>query len=330
MHEFAGMTDFTDLSIIYPMKKVVVIGGGTGGYVILSGLKKYPLELTAVVSMADDGGSTGILREEFGILPPGDIRRAILALSTSDNRIITKLFNYRFKEGTGLIGHNFGNLMLTALERITKSFTGAIEEAEKILEVKGKVLPSTLNKSRLYAELETGQIIKGETNIDIPDHNGNLRIRKVWLKPKAKINPAAQKAILAADAIVIGPGDLYTSIIPNLLVSGLPEAIRKSKAKKIFIVNAMTKFGETNNFRTSNFIRETEKYLGGDSLDYALINIKRPTGKRLKPYILEKASLVEIDEMPLGVTPVYGDFLRSRGFIRHDSNKLAKAIVSLI
>jgi uncharacterized cofD-like protein len=177
-------------------KRILVTGGGTGVFSVLSGLKGYDgIELTAIVTMSDDGGSTGILREEFGILPPGDIRRALLALSYSDNRTLSALLSYRFKEGTGLRGHNFGNLMLAALERITGSFTGAIREAGKILAVKGNILPVTLTKTRLMAELEDGTIVKGETNIDIPSHDGRLRIERVWLEPQAKLNPEVRQAL---------------------------------------------------------------------------------------------------------------------------------------
>ena len=172
-------------------KKIVVIGGGTGIFPVLLGLKKHFSKITAIVTMSDEGGSSGILREEFGILPPGDIRRAMIALSASDNKILSELFNYRFQEGSGLSGHSFGNLMITALERITGSFDSAITEAGKILSVQGDVLPVTLKKASLMAELENGELIKGERNIDIPKHDGHLKIKKVWLKPEAEINPAA-------------------------------------------------------------------------------------------------------------------------------------------
>ncbi|OGY57490.1 MAG: hypothetical protein A3D47_02310 [Candidatus Colwellbacteria bacterium RIFCSPHIGHO2_02_FULL_43_15] len=312
------------------MKRVVVIGGGTGVFTVLSGLKKYSPHLTAVVTMADEGGSTGFLREEFGILPPGDVRRALIALADADNELLSELFNYRFKEGAGLTGHSFGNLMLTALERITGSFGKAVKEAEKILGVKGRVIPSTLDKSRLFAQLEGGLVLKGEGNIDIPSRDRKLKIEKVWLKPKAVLNPEARDAILKADGIVIGPGDLYTSLMPNLLVSGMPEAIKASKARKIYVVNFMTKFGETNNFVAGDFVNEVEKYLGRDVLDFALINSTQPSPQRMRKYILEKASLVEIDKLPHRPSPIFGDFLRSGGFIRHDPDKLARVIVSLI
>lgn len=307
-----------------------MIGGGTGVFNVLTGLKRYTPNLTAVVTMADESGSNGILREEFGILPPSDIRCALVALADTDNKLLSKLLSYCFKEGTGLTGHNFGNLMLTALERITGSFANAVKEAEKILGVKGRVLPSTLTVSRLFAELEDGTIIKGEGNIDIPNHNGEIKIKKVWLKPKAAINPEAREAIRKADAVVIGPGDLYTSLIPNLLIEGMSKAIKKSNARTIYVVNSMTKFGETHNFVAGDFINEVEKYLGRDVLDYVLVNNKRPAYHRMKKYISERASMVEIDKLGDKPSPVFGDFMRSKGFVRHDPDKLARVIVSLI
>lgn len=313
-----------------PRKKIVVTGGGTGVFAVLSGLKNYPVDLTAIVTMADEGGSTGILREEFGILPPGDIRRALVALSTSDNKILSELFNYRFKEGAGLRGHNFGNLLLTALERITGSFSGAIAEAGKILSVDGSVVPVTLEKSRLIAELENGKIIKGEMNIDIPSHDGHLKIKRVWLEPSARLNAAAKRALLEADAIVLGPGDLYTSLMPNLLVKGFAEALRASEAKKMYVANVMTKFGETSGFRVEDFLEVVMKAVGENTLHYVLVNTKKPNLARLKKYAEERAEFVEWDELPQKPTPIFGDFLRDKGFLRHDPDKLAKMIVSLI
>jgi len=317
------------------MKKIVVIGGGTGVYTVLTALKPYFKNLTAVVTMADDGGSTGILREEFGILPPGDVRRALLALSSSDNKTLAELFSYRFKEGAGLTGHSFGNIMLIALERVTGSFESAIEEAGKILMTYGKVVPVTLQHSNLIAELKNGTIIKGESNIDIPKHDGNLKIKKVWLSPSVKINPNAQKAILAADAVIIGPGDLYTSLVPNLLVRGVKEALKKTKAKKIYLTNLMTKFGETNYFKASDFVKIISDYLGPNVLDFVLINKTRPGFKRLAAYVKEKADFVEPDieefnKLKFGLTPIQADLVRDRGFVRHDPEKVARAIKMII
>ncbi len=313
-------------------RKIVVIGGGTGVFTVLSGLRNYFSDLTAIVTMADDGGSTGILREEFGILPPGDVRRALIALSGSDNKILSELFNYRFMEGSGLRGHNFGNLMLTALERITGNFQKAIDQGAKILSVRGRVVPVTLENVRLVAELENGQIVRGETNIDIPRHDGRLKIKRVRLLPEAGINPSAKEEIMRADGVVIGPGDLYTSLIPNLLVRGMKDALLKTKGKVIYVVNLMTKFGETNGFRASDFLRTVEDYIGRGIIDYAVVNGKKPAPERLRPYIMEKAGFVEVDRENFGAKPILisADLMRSRGMIRHDYEKTARIIRKLL
>lgn len=312
-------------------KKIVVIGGGTGVFTVLTGLKKYFRNLTAVVTMADDGGSTGILREEFGILPPGDIRRALVALSASDNKILSELFNYRFEEGRSLLGHSFGNLMIAALERLTGSFEKAIGEASRLLAVQGTVLPVTLKKTFLAAKLEDGSVIRGETNIDVPRYDGRLRIKKIWLEPAASLNPAVRKAILAADAIIIGPGDLYTSLIPNLLVKGMRRAIRQAHGKKIYFVNLMTKFGETTGFRASDFVKTIEQYLGKGVLDYVVVNKTKPSAMRFRPYIAEKAEFVDVDVENLKKpTPIIANLIRKSGFIRHDPEKMAQIVRMLI
>jgi len=314
-------------------KKIVVIGGGTGVFTVLTGLKPCFDDLTAIVTMADDGGSTGILREEFGILPPGDIRRALIALSTTNDKMLSQLFSYRFEQGLGLTGHSFGNLLITVLERITDDFEQAVNEAGKILSIKGKVIPVTLGKAKLVAELENGQKIIGETNIDIPKHDGHLKIKNVSLKPAVKINPNAQKAIMEADAVIIGPGDLYTSIIPNLLVGGMKEALQRTKAKIIYLSNVMTKFGETNDFKASDFIRTVSSYLGKDVLDYAVVNDKKPSLKKIASYVKERSDFVgsDPDQKKTGKTSVVrADLLRSGKFIRHDPEKLCKLIKLLI
>lgn len=301
-------------------------------FTVLSGLRKHFADLTAIVTMADDGGSTGVLREEFGILPPGDVRRALIALSGRDNAMLAKLFNYRFAEGKGLSGHSFGNLMLAALERLTGSFPRAIEEAGKMLGVAGRVLPVTLTKTRLHAELEDGRIVDGEANIDVPLHDGRLRIVRVWLKPTARITAAARVAIMEADAVLVGPGDLYTSIIPNILVRGVPEALKQTKAKKMYVVNLMTKHGETNGFAASDFVCALERYLGANVLDAVIANSNVPALSRLKPYVHEGAALVKIDAVnfPKGLRLTRADLLRPRGFLRHDSEKLARVVKKLV
>lgn len=314
-------------------KNVVVIGGGTGVFTVLTGLKKYPYNLSAVVSMSDDGGSTGILREEFGTLPPGDIRRALVALSKTDNKIVSELFNYRFKGNGSLSGHSLGNLLITALEKITGSFDQAVKEAVKILNVQGSVIPVTLKPTSLHAELSDGRVIKGETNIDIPKHDGSIQIKRVYLKPQVSANPEAVQAILDADVVILGPGDLYTSILPNLITTDIVKAINQTKAKVVYVVNIMTKFGETYNFAASDFLRVIQEHLGNAVIDYCVINTEKPTGEILARYAQDKEEPVLFDEEKVNKTKIKviaGDYIRNGKFIRHNPQKLAKALASII
>ena len=313
-------------------KNVVTIGGGTGTYVVLTALKGFDFNLSAVVSMCDDGGSTGQLRDDYGVLPPGDIRRSLIALSAT-SRSLRRLFDYRFKDGS-LQGHNFGNLFLTALEKSEGSFHQAVLTASQLLNVKGRVIPVTLSNVRLQAELENGEVISGETNIDIPKHNPKLKIKKVFIKPTAHPNRYALEAIREANLIVIGPGDLYTSIVPNLLVCGIAKAVRSSRARKIFICNLMTKNGETNNYSVVDFLEAIENYLGKNIIDYILINSKKPGKVRLKryaeescvPVILPKDSRVKFEKTVI----LRADVLSKSGLIRHDPKKLARQILNLV
>lgn len=312
-------------------KHFVIIGGGTGTFTVLSALKKYPVKLSAIVSMADDGKSTGILRDQYGVLPPGDVRRALVALS-EDSSMMRKLFEYRFKKGD-FGGHSVGNLLLSALEKITGNFATAVEEASKILNVKGKVIPVTLDNVRLHAKLRDGTLIKGETNIDIAKGPARAPIKNIWLEPRARIHKAAKEAILNADAIIIGPGDLYTSLIPNLLVSGVPEAIQKSQAKKIYICNLMTKFGETDGFFVENFVNEIEKYVGKNVLDLVLRNIIRPSPNILKRYKKEGSEFVDFSGLVFPRSKfeyVLEDVIQQGSLVRHDPKKLAKVLLSFI
>ena len=314
------------------MKKIVVIGGGTGVFTVLTGLKDYSFDLTAIVTTADDGGSSGILREEFGILPPGDIRRVLVALS-SDSPVLANLFNYRFENGTGLKGHSFGNLFLTALERITGDFNQAVKEASKILGIKGTVIPVTLDYTRLFARLENDFLVVGESNIDVPKHDGTLFIKEIFLNPEPKANKEAIKAIKEADIIIIGPGDLYTSIIPNFLVKGIKEAVKKSQAKKVYICNIMTKYGETNKFTAEDFFATLEKYLGKGIIDYFLVNIEKPKDCYLAKYKKEKAESIKYNMKLLSLWKkprvIFTSLLRQGPLLRHDPKKLAKVISKL-
>lgn len=309
------------------MIKVCVIGGGTGSFTVLSGLKKYNILIDSIVAMSDDGGSTGILRDEFGILPPGDIRQCITALSESPE-IMRTLFQYRFDKGS-IKGHTLGNLLITALKEITNSDYEAIKAACKIFSVKGNVIPVTLDNIRLCAELEDGNIIKGESKLDIPEHNGKLKIERLFHDKKAKANPDAIKSILDSDIIIIGPGDLYGSIISNLIVEGIPEAIKSSKAKKVYICNIMTKYGETNGFDTLGFYNTIISYLKADCIDYFLVNESKIEEGLISKYQSEDASPVKINLNGIKAKCILKDFSSQNSIVRHDSQKLASAIISL-
>ena len=311
------------------MKNFVVIGGGTGSYTVLRGLKECPVNITAIVSMFDNGGSTGVLRDEHGVLPPGDIRRALIALS-SETECMKLLFMHRFSQGKTLSGHNLGNLILVGLRDIFGSDDEAIKQAAKILKIKGNVLPVSVTNSHLHAALENGTVIKGETNIDIPKHNGALKIKQVYLSPPAEIYEDTKQALHEADIIVIGPGDLYTSIIPNLLVNGMREALSASHAKKIYICNLMTKYGETHNFSASDHVKEIISYLGCVP-EYVICNNQPFPELLLAKYAEEKAYPVIIDTeslAALGVkireAPLIGETLA-----RHNSIKLANLLYTL-
>ena len=321
-------------------KNIVVIGGGTGTFTVLSGLKKYLHNLTAVVSMADDGGSTGRLRDELGVLPPGDIRQCLVALSEAD-LLLRDLFNYRF-EGGGLEGHNFGNLLISAFEKITGNLDKALEEVGNVLKIKGKVLPITLDKVWLRAKLENGTELNGENEINNSWLLSKFGIKKLFLNPQAKANPKVIQAILEADAVVVGPGNLYCSIVPNFLVKGIPEAIKKSRALKICNCNLMTKHGHTDGFSVGDFINTLETYLGNRAFDHIIFNTKKPSAALLRRYSHE-GEWVDPDKKALKDKRFIGADLASltlyhqdpadklkRTLIRHDSDKLAKAIISLL
>jgi len=318
--------------------KVVILGGGTGTYVLLTGLKKHPIDLTAVVSMIDSGGSSGRLRDEFGILPPGDVRQALLALSDLPLTKISlrQLLEYRFEDGAGLRGHSFGNLFLTALQKLSGRMDLAIEEAAKILDVKGRVLPVSLVNTHLCARLEDGTIIKGEGNIDIRRVRPGLKILDVFLDPPAKIFNGARKAILGADWFILGPGDLYTSLVPNLLVEGVNSVLARSSGKIIYICNLMTKHGETNGFSVSDFIKEVRRYLGpaNKKLTKVLVNNKvKVPPSLLRRYKQEKAFPIEFDKnncSELGVEIISRPVAATGQLLRHDPDRLAQAILGMI
>jgi len=310
--------------------KVVVIGGGTGIFSVLSGLKDYPVDLSAVVSMADSGGSTGRLREEFGVLPPGDIRMALVALS-EPRQTLAQLFTYRFAGQS--LNHSFGNLFLVALADIKGGFANGIHEATRILGAKGRVFPVTLDNVHLRAKLENDQVIEGEANIDCPKHDGSLRIEQLYYDKPCRVNPEAAQVIREADLVVIGPGDLFSSIIPNLIVPGIKESLAESKAQKLYFCNLMTKFGETNDFRGEDFVWELEKYLKPNIFDWIIFNNHLPDRERVKKYEKENSKVVEYSIEALKnhqARILEKDLIRSSGYIRHDFDKVAQAVLEVI
>lgn len=316
-------------------KNIVVIGGGTGTFTVLTGLKRYPYDLTAIVAMSDDGGSTGVLRDELGVLPPGDVRQCLVALSSSD-KLMRTLMNYRFEDG-GLKGHSFGNLFLSALEKITGSFDAAVAKAAEVLRIEGRVIPATLEKTALTVRVN-GAIIRGQSAVHTTQLSGKKKLFR--LEPSAKANPAALSAIKSADAIVIGPGDFYSSLIPNLLVDGLSEAVCKSKAKKIYVCNLMSRAEHNKDFSVADFTYEIESYLGCP-IDIVIYNNKRPAEELLGTYSREGEILTGWDELPdrltIGANLVNNKMpdmpkvdLVLRNLIRHDPAKLAKTIIRAI
>ena len=313
--------------------KVVVIGGGTGLSTMLRGLKQYTSHITAIVTVGDDGGGSGKLREDLGMLPPGDIRNCILALADTEP-LMEDLLQYRFTEGS-LKGQCFGNLFLAAMAGISENFEDAVQKMSSVLAVKGKVLPVTLDDMKLIAELENGEIIEGESKIPSEVIVRKTRIKKIAIKPiDAKPLEEAIKAINNADVIIMGPGSLYTSIIPNLLVKGIPEAICKSPAKKVYISNVMTQPGETDGFKVSNHLKVLMDYGVAESIDYVIANngIIPPDIK--EKYAKENAELVVLDYeniSNLNVNVIEADLIKiTKRYVKHNAEKLAELIMKNI
>ncbi|MFC1609167.1 uridine diphosphate-N-acetylglucosamine-binding protein YvcK [Patescibacteria group bacterium] len=326
------------------MKNIVTIGGGTGSFTLLSGLRNHSVNITAIVSMADDGGSTGRLRDELGVLPPGDVRQCLVALS-DESKEMRDLFNYRFEAGD-LKGHNFGNLFLSALEKVSGGFAAGVKEASKILNTKGEVVPVTDDDINLFIELNDGKKISGEDEIN---HNYDLEsvgIEKIYLNPPAKANKDALRAIKEADLIVIGPGNHYCSIAPNFLVKGIPEAIMNSKAKVVYNCNLVNKKGHTENFDLDDYVDSINGFLGGARIDFVIYNSSRPSDRLIAKYKRKRESLVEFekDKKKRKCRIVRADVLSKkkvkyskadalasqRAFIRHDSDRLAKTLMMIM
>lgn len=313
--------------------KIVAVGGGTGLSTMLRGLKAYSSNITAVVTVADDGGGSGMLRTDLGILPPGDIRNCIMALADTEP-VMQQLLQYRFQEGM-LKGQNFGNLFLAAMDGISSSFEEAVHKMSNVLAVTGKVLPVTLDDVQLCAVLEDGHIICGESRISKHNSFHRGKIKRVYLEPrKAEPLKDVLDAIAEADVIVLGPGSLYTSIIPNLLVDGVYDAIKRSTAVKVYVCNVMTQPGETDGYSVFDHIAAIESHSCGDLIEYCIVNTAGIPDDIGRKYTEDGAGAVRVDYEQIekaGIKVVDGDFISIKdGFVRHDSEKLADAIISLV
>ncbi len=323
--------------------KIVIIGGGTALPTIVEGLRKYTDDLTMIVTVTDSGRSSGKLRKELNVLPPGDIRNCLISLSNSD-KLMKDLFQYRFDNGS-LEGHSFGNLFIAALTKLTGSFEKGIEEVSKILKLKGKVLPSTFDNVHICAELENGLLIEEEDNI-IDRHNDEVhlrsKIKRVFLNPSAKANEKALKAISEADLIILGPGSLYTSVITNLLVGGIADAVNVSKAKKVYVCNIMSQVSQTHEYKASDHVGKILDYLNG-KLDFVILNNGRPDQDLINSYAKENAYLVENDFQEvkeLGVRVLVGNLLddvsekkllwEKKDLLRHNPGKIAWVLAGLV
>lgn len=313
--------------------KVVTIGGGTGLPFVLEGMKKYSQDLTAIVTVTDSGRSSGRLRRDLGVLPPGDIRNCLIALSESE-KLLHDLFNYRFDRGA-LNGMNLGNLFIAAMAKITGSFEQAIKETSSILAIRGKVLPSTLSDTHICARLRDGTELEEEYNVRQP---GKAAIEEVYLKPEdAEAFGEAVEEILASDLIVLGPGSLYTSIISNLLVKGIAQAIRRSSAKKVYVCNIVTQPGQTDGFDANRHVGSIERYLGQEVLDYVVINSTQPPPAIMERYEKDGAQLVRPETYSGKVKAICADVMENltekralwekQDLIRHDPDKLARVLI---
>ncbi|MEA3489796.1 MAG: gluconeogenesis factor YvcK family protein [Candidatus Omnitrophota bacterium] len=313
--------------------KIVVVGGGTGLSTLLTGLKQRTSNITAIVTVADDGGSSGRLREEFGVLPPGDIRNCLVALADSED-LLGALFQFRFKEGKDLHGHNFGNLFITALSKVTGDFAKAIRESSKVLAIRGNVFPSTLQKIKLMVKREDGRETVGESRIR--EEKGSPIMRLLLIPGDCRATQESVDAIRQADAIILGPGSLYTSVMPNLLIEGIQKEILRSKAVKIYICNVMTESGETDDYSVSDHVRAIIKHTRPGIVNYCIANVSRIPRSLYERYKKEDkfpAKLDENDERWLKkerITLVKAHIASMEEFVRHDSQKLCDTIMSIL
>lgn len=311
--------------------EIAVIGGGAGSFNLLSGLREHEgLHLRSIVTMMDSGGDSGQLRDAFGVLPPGDLRRCLVALS-EETELLRELFSFRFEEG-GLEGRNFGNLFFLALVRSLGSEKAAVEALGRILKIRGEVIPVTWDDAQLVARLASGALLRGEAAIDARQPEGDAApsaIDAIWLEPKAAANPVALEAIRTSDAIVLAPGDVFTSVVPNLLVEGVAEAIRRAKGRLVFAVNLMTKYGETFGWSASRHVAELTQRCGRDP-DLVLVHAGTLPEGRLGEYAREGASPV-VDDLPVGGSGpeiLRADIASRNPLIRHDPEATAHALVA--
>ena len=309
--------------------KIVVIGGGTGLGTIIRGLKSITDNLTAIVTVADDGGSSGRLRHEFGILPPGDIRNCLIAMADLEP-LMEQLMQFRFAGGAGLAGHNFGNLFLTAMTGITGDFELAIKASSQVLAVRGQVLPATLENVSLVAEMQDGSVVRGESNL----REQGIGIERLRLEPAdCQPVPEALAALAEAEAIILGPGSLYTSVIPNLLVREISEALRKAPGLRIYVCNAMTEPGETTGYTASDHLKALLRHGGEGLIDLALINNEPVPPHLVEAYAREGAAPVKADldaVTALGITPLAEPLIVKNGLVRHDAQELSRILLGLI
>jgi uncharacterized cofD-like protein len=313
--------------------KIVVVGGGTGLSTMLRGLKHYTSNITAVVTVADDGGGSGDLREDLGILPPGDIRNCILALADTEP-LMEELLQYRFTGGR-LENQSFGNLFLAAMDGISSNFEEAVQKMSSVLAVTGKVMPVTLDNVTLKAKLKNGVEVEGESKIAGAVFENNSPIDKVFLEPgNAKALSEAVQAIKDADAIILGPGSLYTSVIPNLLVEDIAKAVQRTKAIRIYVSNVMTQPGETDDFGVEDHIKAILKHGGSDIIDYVIVNVGKINKELEEKYLEEHSKLVTINEEvveAMNIKTIEGDFIKTnKGLVRHDPEKLAAILIETI
>jgi uncharacterized cofD-like protein len=322
--------------------RIVAVGGGTGLSTLLRGLKQYvarpaikrggpderlPIgDLAAVVTVTDDGGSSGRLRREYRILPPGDIRNCLVALS-QDEALLSRLFQYRFSTGRGLRGHSFGNLFVTALTQVTGDFTEAVRLCSEVLAIRGRIFPSTPQLVTLEAAMSDGSVIAGETRIS----RTRKTIRRVRLVPRsARPLPEVIEAISHADLVLVGPGSLYTSIIPNLLVSGVARALRKTRATRVYIANLMTQPGESQGYSVADHVRAIHEHTRGRILDWVVINHQAISPRLLRRYRADGAEPVTPDVPELqrmGLRCVFDDLVEEDGVVRHDAERLARLLL---